>query len=364
MKDSNKQIYDEFEKEIVVLHLTTVVRLFDLSANAATLYLFYVKTAKIQKTNSIWATNIFCKRGLGWGDKTLKDARKSLKTFGFIEDKVDRDKNGKIKKHYTVIHYLKNNGLTENHSVDNTISGYKESNAVDENLNAKEEESNDSSSCMNENTTIYEGDPHEKIFSYWNSKTNLLKDDTLLAPGIKRNVTVAMKRYSYNNIIKAIDNYSIILSKDKYFFKHKWTFSEFFARAVLKRKGSSKKSGLVLFLPENKPLQVFSSSSPTTEFKPICFVYNKIYDDTAKQYYGIDIYRFNELESLMYEVDTVREPKYYHFEDLEVIIAGLLFSKRASPRPELVKKYIELWKKWKPKFKKQVAERLKVSGNY
>ena len=106
-----QEIINEFESEVIILNFITVVRLFELNTDAATLYLFYVKNAKIQKTNKIYAVNKFAMSGLSWGKIRLLKAKKILKDNGFISKIIRKDDKGTITGHYLVIHYLNNEKL-------------------------------------------------------------------------------------------------------------------------------------------------------------------------------------------------------------------------------------------------------------
>jgi hypothetical protein len=68
----------QLENEVIVLSLETVSKLIDLNSDSATLYLFYHKTSKLQKTNSIWATNTFAMKGLKFGRSRFYKAKKVL----------------------------------------------------------------------------------------------------------------------------------------------------------------------------------------------------------------------------------------------------------------------------------------------
>ena len=70
--------------------------------NAFALYIFYYKTAKLQKTNQPWATVAFCQKGLGWGDKKVKQARRDLLELKLIKDLPGIGKD----KTYVKIRYM------------------------------------------------------------------------------------------------------------------------------------------------------------------------------------------------------------------------------------------------------------------
>jgi hypothetical protein len=103
--------FSSLDQEIVVLTLTTLTRLYELDADAANLYVFYCKNAKIQSnqmgyTNRIKADDVFCRTGLKWGKEKFYRAKKLLKSQEFIEDVVRRNPDGTILGHFVQINFL------------------------------------------------------------------------------------------------------------------------------------------------------------------------------------------------------------------------------------------------------------------
>jgi hypothetical protein len=78
------QIYNTLESELVILHLTTLTRLFEAGADACLLYLFYCHTAKLQSnkrgryTNTVKANKEYCRKGLAWGSEKFYKAKNIL----------------------------------------------------------------------------------------------------------------------------------------------------------------------------------------------------------------------------------------------------------------------------------------------
>lgn len=110
--DTQIEIDSPLDGELVVITLTTLSRLFELDANAALLYLFYCKTAKMQAnqigyTNKIWATRKYCLSGLGWGTKKYYTALKILQDHQFVQiENRDRGDHGHLSRQYIKINYL------------------------------------------------------------------------------------------------------------------------------------------------------------------------------------------------------------------------------------------------------------------
>lgn len=132
------------EKDVIIVTTKTVEKLLSESPDSLALYLFYIKNAKIQETNSIWNTNTFGMKGLGWGTKRYNDAKKVLVDNGFLEETVRRNNKGQIEKHYLKINYIFGRETTKdiikekeeiNHNapnpqVDTTTNGFQETNAL------------------------------------------------------------------------------------------------------------------------------------------------------------------------------------------------------------------------------------------
>ena len=143
------------DQDIIIVTTKTVEKLLSVSPDSLSLYLFYIKNAKIQKTNSIWNTNTFGMKGLNWGNKRYNDAKKLLVDNGFIEETIRRNDKGQIIGHYLKINYIfgretvediKNNQKYQNPQVDITTSGFGEINALsNKTINAlsNKKESND-----------------------------------------------------------------------------------------------------------------------------------------------------------------------------------------------------------------------------
>jgi hypothetical protein len=50
----------QLEQNLIILDAETIIKLFSENPDAVTLYVFYHKQAKIQKTNQVYANQIFC----------------------------------------------------------------------------------------------------------------------------------------------------------------------------------------------------------------------------------------------------------------------------------------------------------------
>lgn len=124
------------EKEITVLTNKTINVLLKENSDALALYIFYMQGARRQKTNQVWHTDNYCRKGLGFGKTRLDNAKKTLYKYNLIEKASGRQK-GKFVKHYVKINYLwkeaslkQVNHTPEKPRVDLTTSGQTETNAL------------------------------------------------------------------------------------------------------------------------------------------------------------------------------------------------------------------------------------------
>lgn len=74
--------------ELLILNKKTIENLFKLEncCDCIALYIFYYKTAKWQKANTIKANDTYVLKCLNWGVKRLRNAKTTLKDNGFISD--------------------------------------------------------------------------------------------------------------------------------------------------------------------------------------------------------------------------------------------------------------------------------------
>ncbi len=73
---------------------------------------------------------------------------------------------------------------------------------------------------------------YNSIYTVWNNQTIIVHKK--LTSDYVSSIKSALKDYDEDEIIKAIENYGIILKDDSYFFKYKWTLKEFLKRGLVK----------------------------------------------------------------------------------------------------------------------------------
>jgi len=138
---NNTTIENEAWQYIVITSSTTDQRLLSMGKNgvyAYTLYHFYATHSAIQKTNKIWITDYFCRKGLHWGKDKMKIAKKILLDENIIEEtpQAIKGKEG-FQKKYIKIHFLiKPNKNTLKHASTEMSKRETETNTIDKNINA------------------------------------------------------------------------------------------------------------------------------------------------------------------------------------------------------------------------------------
>lgn len=136
---------NDISNDLLIINKHTIDTLFHLenAADCVALYVFYYKTAKWQKTNTIKANDAYVKKSLNWGIDRIKRTKQTLKEHGLI-DIVQRRKDGKIAGWYIEVSYLvaqrtaedisikvvDESNNTQNQQVENATSGLQDINAL------------------------------------------------------------------------------------------------------------------------------------------------------------------------------------------------------------------------------------------
>lgn len=139
---------NDIADELLILNKITIDKLFQLDncSDCIALYVFYYKTAKWQKTDTIRANDTYVRKCLKWGSKKVQETKKTLKENGLI-DIVQRRTNNKIEGWYIRVSYLvaqrktedikvqveeSNNTQKQQHS--KATSSFEETNALKEKI--------------------------------------------------------------------------------------------------------------------------------------------------------------------------------------------------------------------------------------
>jgi len=95
----------KLEENLMIIDVKTASFLLsqDNGSDVLALYIFYYKTAKLQRTNQIRATELFCRTGLKWGVRRFRTAQSILTNLDLISIIKSGD------KWYIRVGYIKNN---------------------------------------------------------------------------------------------------------------------------------------------------------------------------------------------------------------------------------------------------------------
>ena len=150
----NQLKLNDIADELLIVNKSTIDKLFNLEncTDCVALYLFYYKTAKWQKTNTIKANDTYIKKSLKWGTDRIRKTKQTLKENGLI-DIVQRRENGKITGWFVEVSYLVSQKKTEDikikveesnntqkQQVAKARSGEEETNALKEKIKCLEKE--------------------------------------------------------------------------------------------------------------------------------------------------------------------------------------------------------------------------------
>jgi len=145
----NEIAVNDIADNLLILNKTTIDTLFRLDncSDCIALYIFYYKTAKWQKTNTIKANDEYIKKSLKWGSKKILTTKQALKEAGLI-DIIQKRKGGRIEGWYMKINYLvqqrkiedikitventNSSNNSQKQQVDEATNGFQETNALKE----------------------------------------------------------------------------------------------------------------------------------------------------------------------------------------------------------------------------------------
>lgn len=182
----NETITNELLQHLVVTHVATATRLLkhgEVGVNAFTLYYFYCLTSAIQRNITVKANDIFCKKGLHWGDDRFGKAKNLLMEEGIIEQIIRRDTKGKVQGAYIKIHYIKRSTTPETQEWVSQVLGFKGTNALDKKLNTIDIS----------NTNVLDGVP-----TYGSSDVNSILKDFTQTTGLSQPADRYPRRVAHN----------------------------------------------------------------------------------------------------------------------------------------------------------------------
>lgn len=196
---------NDIADELLILNKITIDKLFQLdnAADCVALYIFYYKTAKWQKTNTIKANDTYIKKSLKWGADKIRKTKAILKENGLI-DIVQRRKDGKIDGWYIEVSYL----VTERNLDDVKIKVQDYEPTTPESKNTYEQQHLNPRSRNQDTNALKE---NNKCFK---TKNNMLKNNNI------NNILLDGEEIPYKDIIdylniKAETNYKPTTRKTK-----------------------------------------------------------------------------------------------------------------------------------------------------
>ena len=381
---TNEIVTYNLDQELISLTMTTLSRLLKLGNDPTLLYLFLVRTAKLQNNSSVYATNKFIsdKKGLGWNRHKVSQVKQLLEEEGFIEPVVRKDeKSGQIVGHYIKVHYISTR--SENHTVDEPHGGSSNTNTIDKKINTIDEKPNlfpkgnkvpsdDETKpfLSDEIAEIYHlGEDLNRFWKYTIGKgSHKSLESKLLVSGkyggaerktvpVWAPVTSAIRNIGLKRLKIAINNYKKAVDvQDKYSLQTVYSLGEFCY--------NTNYEPYLEGVPEKK----FASKDPwdaiRADFQPLTSICSQVFDEKTKRYYGFQLNKINsdirweDIVSMM----TARNDQwgFDDFMELEWMIAGMLWRRRKQDFNLIdCQNYMIKWKELIPQFKKQARKWLK-----
>jgi predicted phage replisome organizer len=119
-------------------------------------------------------------------------------------------------------------------------------------------------------------------FNFWNEKEIIKHSNDFYKRNIKKKHKTIIDEYGKDIVLKAIDNYNIILKANEYYWNHKWNFFDFIARGIDKfvdaaapfenykdKKNKKEQFNLKKDLTENQRLELQQEANRANEQKEL-----------------------------------------------------------------------------------------------
>ena len=215
---------NDIANELLILNKYTIDTLFKLDncSDCIALYVFYYKTAKWQKTNTIKANDTYIKKSLKWGEDKIRRTKKILKENGLIEI-VQSRKDGKINGWYIKVSYLvkqkniddikikiDNINNTQNQELAKSTTSIEDINALKEYIKCLEKEIEMLKKNKNDNFSKKDlENEFNELWSLYPKKQGKKKALDKYIQCIKNNIT------NYEIVKQGIINYNRHIEKNK-----------------------------------------------------------------------------------------------------------------------------------------------------
>jgi len=142
----NENVYIDVAEELLWITVSKYALFMSygkIGIDAMALYIHYQFTARMQKTNSVWANDVYCRQGLEWGRDRFEKAKSLLLDLNIIEIIKTKKTDGTFGKSYTKVKTRKVelepediDRLSVFPQADSPASGQTTTNALTNNINA------------------------------------------------------------------------------------------------------------------------------------------------------------------------------------------------------------------------------------
>jgi hypothetical protein len=220
-----------------------------IGVDAYLLYSHLMFTARLQKTNSVWATNKYIREGLNWGKERLLKAKNLLYDLDLICQKQGKKENGDFDKSYLIVKTSASLLEFSNNNDGGLDTGGRETRLPD--LDHKF--FNNKDKFFNNKENIYYTPEIKELFEFWIKVGCSNHKESVVIREIKKKHLDIFKDYSVDEIKKMIADYILITKSDKYWYNYWFSFWDFIGHGYKK------------FLPELKPLESMKIIKGKTE---------------------------------------------------------------------------------------------------
>lgn len=163
------------------------------------------------------------------GEKSFRSGLKELKDNGYVKRKPVREGN-KIVSWETIVSEIPNNGVS-------LLADFVQVENVDEQKDA----------LLSTDSLLSTDNKYIGVFEHWNSK-GIIKHKKANQQMIGH-INARLEDYEELELLKAIDNYDVILKSDIYYWSHTWTLETFM-----------KPNNVIRFLDSSNPFRTFVNS--------------------------------------------------------------------------------------------------------
>jgi len=163
---------------------------------------------------------------LGYSHKQMVRAIKELTLENIVIIQIEKGKKGVSSKYFLArFQEQKKEQNEEQKQEQNNSSNFSRLEVVKEQKEEQKQEQKRIHSSQYNNLNIISNN----IYSHWNSKKIIVHKS--LNKDIEKAIENALKKYSEEEIVRAIETYDEILKDDGYYFNYKWGLKDFLSRS-------------------------------------------------------------------------------------------------------------------------------------